>query len=109
MNLTRGDTGQYKFQRLDSDGTVITSTPDSIYFTVKKSFSSSTVVIQKTISDMTMEEDNYWHFTLNPEDTEELDTGIYVYDIEVTEDGYVATIAKGTLKLLPEATWYSNK
>lgn len=109
MELTRGDTGQYKFQRLDADGEVITATPTAMYFTVKKSYQSSAVAFQKTIDDMEFGEDNYWHFTIDPTDTEALDIGNYVYDIEVTSEDIVSTIAKGTLKLLAEATWYTDK
>lgn len=109
MNLTRGDTGLYKFQRLDSDGDVITTTPDAIYFTVKESYTSSTVAIQKTIDDMTMDDDGTWHFTIDPDDTNDLEYGAYVYDLEVTADEYVCTIAKGTLRILAEATWADDK
>lgn len=109
MELTRGDTGQYCFQRLDADGDAITTTPTALYFTCKKSYQSSSVAFQKTIDDMTMDDDGTWHFVIEPEDTEALDIGNYVYDIEVTESSYVQTIAKGTLKLLAEATWYTDK
>lgn len=109
MELTRGDTGQYKFQRLNADGGVITTTPTAMYFTIKKSFQSPTALVQKKLEDMTIGEDYYWHFTIDPEDTESLEIGKYVYDIEVTTEGVVSTIAKGTLQLLSEATWYTNK
>ena len=52
MELTRGDTGQFKFQRKDAEGHVILTTPDALYFTVKKSYQSPTVVFQKTIDDI---------------------------------------------------------
>lgn len=109
MELTRGDTGQYRFQRKDADGEVILTLPDAIYFTVKKSYQSPTVVFQKTIDDMTFDQDGTFHFTIEPEDTQALDIGNYVYDIEVTDSDYVQTISKGTLKLLAEATWYTDK
>lgn len=109
MVLTRGDTGAFKFQRLNADGEPITSTPDAMYFTVKKSFSNNTYVLQKTLADMTLGEDNYWHFALEPSDTASLSYGPYVYDIEVTSGEYVQTIAKGKLTLEEEATWITNK
>ena len=31
MELTRGDTGQFKFQRKDAEGHVILTTPDALY------------------------------------------------------------------------------
>lgn len=109
MELTRGDSGQYNFQRINAQGEVIMSTPNTLDFTVKRSYSDRAPVFQKKIDDMQMDEEGYWHFTIEPEDTETLDIDTYVYDIEVTEDGYVQTISKGSLKLLPEATWVSNR
>lgn len=109
MNIVRGDTGAFKFQRLNASGEPITSTPDAMYFTVKKSFSDNTYVLQKTLADMTLGEDNYWHFVLEPSDTASLGYGPYVYDIEVTSGEYVQTIAKGKLVLEEEATWITNK
>ena len=109
MQFTRGDTQPLKFQRLDAEGHAITQTPTAMYFTVKTDFNASDYVFQKSIEDMTLGEDNYWHFVINPEDTQALPVGNYVYDIEVTTEGNVFTISKGTLKLLAEATWYLNK
>lgn len=109
MNIVRGDTGAFKFQRLNAGGEPITSTPDSMFFTVKKTFSTNTYVLQKNLSDMTLGEDDCWHFVLEPNDTASLDYGTYVYDIEVTTGEYVQTIAKGKLMLEEEATWKTNK
>ena len=109
MQFTRGDTQPLKFQRLDADGEPITDVPDEMYFTVKKDYSVKEIVFQKNLDDMTLGDDDNWHFVIDPEDTQELPVGNYVYDIEVTTDGNVFTISKGTLKLLPEATWVENK
>lgn len=109
MDFTRGDSQPIKFQRLDSDGNAITATPDEMYFTVKFSYKDETAVFQKTLDDMTFGEDNYWHFVIEPSDTQTLPVGKYVYDIEVTTGENVFTISKGTLTLLPEATWSTNK
>ncbi len=109
MQFTRGDTQPLKFQRLDAEGHAITQTPTAMYFTVKTDFNASDYVFQKSLEDMTLGEDNYWHFTINPEDTQAIPIGNYVYDIEVTTEGNVFTISKGSLKLLAEATWYTNR
>ena len=109
MELTRGDSGQYNFQRINADGEVIMSTPTTLDFTVKRSYSDRAPVFQKKIGDMEMDDQGFWHFTINPEDTETLEIATYVYDIEVSDGGYVQTISKGSLKLLPEATWVSNR
>ena len=109
MKITRGDTGAYKFQRLDKSGNAITTTPTALYFTVKKTYSQSTFAFQKSLSDMTIDENGFWHFKIQPEDTDTLEYGTYVYDIEVTDGDYVQTIAKGDLDICEEATWYANK
>ena len=109
MELTRGDTGFFKFQRLDAEGQVITTIPDAIYFTVKASYADLDIAFQKKLADMTMDNDGTWHFTVDPADTQSLLIGNYVYDIEVNQNGYVQTIAKGSLKITQEATWYQNR
>lgn len=109
MVLTRGDTGAFKFQRLDSSGNPILTAPSAIYFTVKKSYNQKSEIIQKTLADMTIDGEGYWHFTIAPDETASLDYGQYVFDLEVTTDDYVQTIAKGKLNLDEESTWAANK
>lgn len=109
MTITRGDTGAFKFQRLDASGNVITTTPDAIYFTVKKSYDCDSFIFQKSLSDMTMDEDGTWHFVIAPNDTATMAYGSYIYDIEVTSGDYVKTIAKGRLVIEEESTWTANK
>lgn len=109
MELTRGDTGRYKFQRSDADGNPILTVPSAMYFTVKKRYDSDNVILQKRLEDMTMDESGFWHFTIEPADTQKKLIGDYVFDIEVTTDNVVQTIAKGTLSLTEEATWYTDK
>lgn len=108
MNLFRGDTGRYKFQRRDKDGNVLTTIPAEIYFTVKKTFDDKEYIFQKTIADMTKDSEHVWHFVINPADTETLPYGKYVYDIEVTDED-VTTISSGFFELRKEATWSVNK
>ena len=109
MILTRGDTGRYKFSRKNAAGEVIMERPETMFFTVKDSYETSGVIFQKSLSDMSMDGEGVWHFTIEPADTERLAVKAYVWDIEVTTDRYVKTIAKGKLTLKSEATWYSNK
>ena len=109
IKATRGDTIALQFQRKDLDGEPITTTPTAIYFTVKESFDVPFMVIQKTLADMEMDADGFWHFTIAPAETEVLPYGEYVYDVEVTDEGAVITIAKGAFVLEGEATWQVNK
>lgn len=110
MNLRRGDTGKFKFQRLDAEGEPITTIADEVYFTVKKNTKTQDFLIQKTLDDMTFDNDGTYHFTINPEDTDKLKcSDDYVYDIEVTQGGDVSTISFGTFALKEEVTFATNK
>lgn len=109
LNQTRGDTATYTFQRKNADGEIITSTPDALYFTVKKAYTDKTPLVQKKIDDMAMAEDGTWSFTIQAGETDMLAFGNYVYDIQVNDNDAVTTIAKGAFTLTPEATWQSNE
>lgn len=109
LTFTRGDTFSIKFQRKDCNGDVITEAPNTMYFTLKTRPSIKTYVLQKTLEDMHSDADGTWHITLQPEDTEGLSVGNYYFDIEVTTNSYVKTIAKDWIKLTEESTWKDNK
>ena len=109
MQLIRGDTKMYRFQRKRADGAIITDTPDSLYFTVKRDYTKDEAVIQKKLDDMDMDEDGTWHFRIEPEDTDGLKYKTYVYDIQVTQDGVKTTIAKGDFTVEEEVTFAENE
>lgn len=108
MELVRGDTAKFKFRRYNADGNVIGTIADEIYFTVKVNSYTQECVLQKKLEDMTFDEDYYYHITINPEDTDELDYGTYRYDIEVVQDGNKTTTV-GELILKEEVTFASNE
>lgn len=109
MKMIRGDTRGFNFQRVNADGEPITTRPDKLYFTVKKSPQDKVVIFQKTIDNMTFDEDGTWHFVIEPEDTNGLKYMTYVYDIEVITDGVKTTIAKGGLTIEEEVTWAEDE
>lgn len=111
MIITRGDTHSYKFQRLDGEKQPIEEQAPSIYFTVKDSNNEKEIIFQKTIEDMTFDENYFYHFTIWPEDTNDMYYGSYDYDIEVkyTDGNYVRTIAKGKFIVEEETTWKANE
>lgn len=65
--------------------------------TVKKRWQDTSNVFQLELS-----EDG--GFVFEPELTKDLKPGTYCYDVEVTVDGTVKTIAVGKYKLLPDVT-----
>lgn len=109
LTQTRGDTRSYYFKRTNADGSTITTQPTSLYFTVKRNYIVKDFVLQKTLDDMTVDAESNYHFTIEPEDTDKLDYGKYVFDIQVRQDGAVTTIAKGEFILTEEATWADNE
>lgn len=91
MKVPQGATEAYKFIRRDGDGEVITTAAAEIIFTVRETASeSSEAVITKSLGDgdiIFSEEDYYYRFIIEPEDTEGLTMGkTYRYSIWVYAD-----------------------
>ena len=108
--FTRGDTAKFSFQRKDVDGAVITTPASEIYFTVKENSKNLTPVLQKTMEDMTFDDDGTYHFELEPADTNGLSfCKKYWYDIEVIDVDVKTTIAYDEFILKPEVTWQANE
>ena len=97
--MTRGDTVRADIQIKNRDRTDYTpSENDRIKFAVKKDYTDDFELITKYIQpdEMLLE--------IDPEDTEALPFGKYVYDIElITEDGTVDTfISKAIINICEE-------
>ena len=109
ITMHRGDTKQLKFRRL-SGGEPITSQADQIYFTVKRAVNPlpKEPVLQKKLDDMVFDEEYYYHLTIEPEDTDELEFGDYDFDIQITADGVKHTTC-GTLRITKEVTFAENE
>lgn len=109
IEVKKGNTAKYKFQRKNEIGEVILEKADKIYFTVKEQSLPDNSVIQKTIDDMIFDEDGTYHFTIEPEDTENLNYGIYLYDIKVLQEGIKTTIAEGKFEIKKVVTLAVNE
>ena len=111
MEIIRGDTKFFKFQRHYCDGETITDLPSKLFFTIKYDSNMEEYLIQKTIGDGIRFNsiDNYYYITLLPEDTDNLPYGNYYYDIEVITDNYKQTIARGNFDLTDEYTFARNE
>lgn len=106
MEFTRGDTYKFKFQRLDSNNEPIITKANKMWFTVKENYYTNEVIFQKTLEDntITFTDDGYYHITINPEDTNNLEFRDYYFDIQREIDNNILTIAKGILTLTYEVT-----
>ena len=108
MDLIRGDTAKYKFRRYNSEGNVIGTKADAIYFTVKTNGYSNKILLQKTLSDIEFDDEFYYHITINSEDTDNLEYGTYMYDVEVIQDGNKTTTV-GEFIINEEITFASDE
>lgn len=109
MEIIRGDTKGFKFQRKDGEGHPITTIADKIYFTVKKTYNNLEPIFQKTIDDMTFDNDGTYHFIINPEDTDGIPYGTYYYDIERIQSRDKRTISRGEFVVQDEITFARNE
>lgn len=111
MNITmpRGDIRPVSFTINGSQEGVAF---DNIYFTVKKNHKERDALFQKTLASGTIElmEDGTYQFTIEPEDTDGLNYGQYVFDIEVvSESAHIKQTFLGTLVLTQEVTFAANE
>ena len=110
IELIRGDSLSLKFKRLDANGEPITTQADKVFFTIKKNTDAEDFILQKTIEDMTFDNDGTYHIEILPSDTEELTYGNYVYDLEVcVGSDYKKTISIGDFVIKEEVTFASNE
>ncbi len=106
LEITRGDTFKFKFQRKDYKDDVILLKTQKIWFTVKDNYITKTIKLQKTLDNgIIFTDDGYYHVTLEPSDTKNLKYKKYVCDIQVQNDNVVTTIYKDKIKILNEVTF----
>ena len=107
MEFTRGDTKKYKFQRKDANNNVIETISQKVWFTVKVNDNTDEKILQKTLDTGITFTDNdyYYHVLFDHDDTKDLDYGSYTCDIQVENEGVVATIYKDFFTLTSETTF----
>ena len=111
IGINRGTSLGLKARRIDYNGDPILTKAQEIYFIVKKRWTDKTAIITKDLSDMTFDEKGYYHFTIDPEDTEPLAYGQYVWDFTAVEnnDNYRAKPAHGYFLIGNSAGWVINE
>lgn len=115
IELVRGDTSPiFKFQRKSSDDVVITTLPLKMWITFKKNSSYEKCLFQKSLENGTItynEADNYYRFQISPEDTQELNYGVYGFDVAIINEANekITLLNKGVLELVEHYTHKSNE
>ena len=116
ISIYRGNHSFLGFQRADEQGNVISTTPNNIYFTFKRSFNDSGFLFQKrykrngfATGEITIDVDSVWTINILPEDTASLEFGTYVCDVKIeNEEGLEITIVPPQkIKLSEVATHYN--
>lgn len=76
ITLTRGDSAVFSVTVEDEHGETYDYSDDTVKFGVKRSAFDTDCVLEKTVED--------GQVVLTPEDTENMEYGDYLYDIEIT-------------------------
>lgn len=102
--MVRGDTLAFLFELVPSIGEN-TYILDSAYFSVKENVDDEEYVFQKRLDNgISLINDNTYRVKVEPNDTYNLDPGIYNYDLQITLNEEVQTILKGKLKIENDIT-----
>lgn len=114
IQMTVGDNETFECEITDEDDNPIPLTDTKIWFTVRKSYTDSTFLIQKknTLAGgsdseikVTDELNGLSEIYLLPADTKELVADVYVYDVQVSNLGYgIKTVIKNRIFLESEVT-----
>ena len=105
LQMTRGDTESVDVYCINESSVLIPLVyGDIVYFTVKESVDDEDEIIQKIVSSFA---EGKASITIEPEDTDKLSYGTYVYDVQITKaDGTVKTIiAPSEFVIGPEVTY----
>ena len=98
--ITRGDSLIFNFEVVD-----LQSALTSAYFSVKRNYSDTNYVVQKSLSNgITLVDTGVYKVRVAPSDTANLDLGSYYYDLQINISGDVYTILKGNLKIEYDVT-----
>lgn len=111
IKMPRGDIRDIKFNIIDSNETVIPTDFDEIYATFKRGYSDKEVLFQKRLTNGTITKDssNYYHFTIEPNETNNLAYGEYVFDIEILKENLIKQTFVGEFILTDEVTFAINE
>lgn len=111
IEMPRGDIRPVPFTVSDESGGFTDIQFDEIYFTVKRTFRDKNYLIQKRLSDNGIEAlgEGQYQFTVMPKDTDHLQVGKYVFDIELVCGNAIKQTFVGDFVLTNEVTFAANE
>lgn len=103
--ITRGDseTFEVKLEDYETNEQINLISGDLVYFTVKTSTQTTTILIQKEITEF---EDGEARIHITPEDTKNLKYHTYVYDVQINKQGNVSTVITPSKFVVEEEVTY---
>ena len=109
--MPRGDIYPVRFTIYESETEITTIDFTQIYMSCKKSVKDTDVLFQKSLSSGTIVKlgDGNYQFRIEPEDTNNLQFGEYVFDIELIYENDIKQTIYGTLRLSEEVTTAKNE
>lgn len=110
IEFPRGDTCPISFELTDYEGNQLNTEELEIYFTIKKNYTTSDVILQKRYSKGEIVLNGIQgSLVLTHQDSANLKYGNYVYDIQLKSGEYVKTLVKGQISLTDESTHIFNE
>lgn len=103
ITMTKGDTLSFNVIVTDQNGNAITV--DSADFTCKKLATDEVSVFHKSLGAGISQDDSVLTVRVAPDDTKNVDAGLYFYDCQISKNGDVFTILKGILTLEQDVTF----
>lgn len=105
LTMIRGDSESIVLSLKRDDVIIPFNQGDTVYFTVKRRYSTEDITLQKIITEFN--EDGNCIIEIEPEDTKELEFRSYVYDIQLTDsNGRVTTIIPCSKFVIAEEVTY---
>lgn len=109
--MPRGDIYPVRFQIFETEEQQTEIDFTQIYMSCKKSFNDNGVLFQKTLTGGTITKlgPGDYQFKIEPQDTNNLQFGEYVFDIELIYEDEIKQTICGTLRLSEEVTTAKNE
>lgn len=104
ITMVRGDTLSFGMECVDGSGAGVDL--DSAYMTCKKSFADERNVFKKSLGNgISKIGDGQYAVRVAPEDTMEIESGKYFYDLQIGVNGDIFTVKKGVLEIEDDVTY----
>lgn len=103
LTMIRGDTFSFDLQLSDYNNEIVTS----VKFTAKREATDDEFIFQESLENggvTRLEEEGSFRVRVAPADTDGVEGGLYVYDLEIGLGNDIYTVLMGPLKIIQDVT-----